>query len=117
MEADKIQQIILNTIETSLELQLRAVRRMKGEDEEEPVLRRRTGKRNQSIVDLSVKILTDSDKPLHVSEICQILLKQYGRVTDRDSLSSALGKKARQGIFVGQSAPATFNLLSREEQQ
>ena len=117
MQADKIKQVVIETIETSLELQLRAIRKMKSEDDQEPVPRRRTGKRNQSIVDLSVKILTVSDEPLHVSEICRLLLKHYGRVTDRDSLSSALGKKARQGILVRQAAPATFELIRAEEQQ
>ena len=43
-------------------------------------------------------------------------MDKYGRVTDRDSLSSALGKKARQGMFVRQVDPATFDLISREEQ-
>ncbi len=116
MEVDEVKQIILNTMETSLELQLRSVRKMKGEEDQEPIYRKRTGKRNQSIVDLSVKILTDFNKPLHVSEICQILFKQHGRVTDRDSLSSALGKKARQGFLVRQVAPATFDLIDREMQ-
>ena len=34
MQADKIKQVVIETIETSLELQLRAIRRMKGGDDQ-----------------------------------------------------------------------------------
>ncbi len=114
MNASQVKEVVINTLETSIELQLRAVRNMKGEDQEQPASRRRGGKRRQSIVDVSIDLLTDAERPLHVTDICRMLMEKYGRVTDRDSLSSALGKKARQGILVRQVAPATFDLMDRE---
>ena len=113
MNPDEIRQLIINTMETSLEIQLLAIRKMKGEDEE-PVILRRSGRRRQSIVDVSIDILTERGKSLHVNEICQILLEKHGRVTDRDTLSSSLGKKARQGILLRKAGPATFDLIDRE---
>jgi len=116
MDSSEIKETVISTLETSLELQLRAIRKMKGEVQEESISRPRVGKRRQSLVDISIDLLTESKKALHVNDICQLLLEKHGRVTDRDSLSSALGKKARQGILVRQVAPATFDLISREEQ-
>lgn len=116
MEKDEIRQVVINTIETSLELQIRAIRKMKGEEFEEETPRKRMGRRRQSLVDISLNLLTEIGKPMHVNEITRLLVEKYGRVTDRDALSSALGKKARQGILVQQIAPATFDLINRQEQ-
>jgi len=114
MEKDQIKQVVLSTLETSLRLQIKAIQQMTGEDQVSPAIRRRGGKRRQSIVDLSVNLLTETGTPLHVTEICKLLMQNYGRITDRDSLSSALAKKARQGILFHQIAPATFDLIDRE---
>jgi hypothetical protein len=43
------------------------------------------------------------------------LQQRFGRLTDRDTLSSALAKKARRGILLSQSAPATFTLIDSKE--
>jgi len=116
METDEIKQVITSTLETYLEIQIRAIRQMKGENVEEVIQRPRKGKRRQSIVDLSITLLTETRRALHVTEISKLLIEKYGRVSDRDSLSSALGKKARQGILLRKVAPATFDIISREEQ-
>ena len=71
----------------------------------------RRGRRRKSLVDLSVELLTDEQHPVHVDELVELLMNRYGRVTDRDSLSSALTKKAKQGVFVRRVSPATFELL------
>ena len=75
----------------------------------------RQGRRRQSLVDLSVQILTESRNPLHVNLLVAMLQQRFGRLTDRDTLSSALAKKARQGILLRQSAPATFTLIDSKE--
>jgi hypothetical protein len=67
------------------------------------------------LVDLTLKILTEEGKPLHVNEIALLLQQRCGRLTDRDALSSALAKKSRQGILLRQSAPATFTLIEAKE--
>jgi hypothetical protein len=59
-------------------------------------------------------ILTDLEAPTHVNDLVTHLRERFGRVTDRDTVSSALAKKARQGILLKQTAPATFALLQED---
>jgi len=115
MRKEDVKEVLLQVLELQLDYQLRAVRQLRGKPETEPVLARRQGRRRQSLVDLSVQILTEKRKPLHVNELVQILQQRFGRLTDRDTLSSALAKKARQGILLRQSAPATFSLIDSKE--
>lgn len=116
MRKEDVKEILLQVIELQLDYQLRAIRQLQGKPEPEPVPVRRQGRRRQSLVDLSVQILTDKRKPLHVNELVELLQKCFGRLTDRDTLSSALAKKARQGILLHQSAPATFTLIDPKEE-
>ena len=111
MKNDEFKDILLQVLELQLEYQLRAVRQLRGKAESEVILPPRRGRRRQSLIDLSVQILTEQRKPLHVDELVQLLQKRFGRLTDRDALSSALAKKARLGILLRQCAPATFCLL------
>lgn len=103
--------LILETMETLLELQLRSVRKLLGKEEVTVGVVQRRGRKRKSLVDLSVELLTDEQHPVHVDELVQLLMDRYGRVTDRDSLSSALAKKATQGVLVRRVSPATFELL------
>jgi hypothetical protein len=104
-------ELILETMETVLELELRAVRQALGTDEPQAGAARQRGRKRKSLADLSVELLTDEQRPLHVDELVDLLRERYGRVTDRDSLSSALAKKAKQGVLVRRVSPATFELL------
>jgi len=115
MEKEDVKEVILQILEFQLDCQLRAIRQLQGKPETEPVPARRSGRRRQSLVDLSVQILTEERKPLHVNDLARILQQRFGRLTDRDTLSSALAKKARQGVLLRQSAPATFTLIDSKE--
>ncbi len=116
MDRNEVDRAVLRVLETVLRLELQAVRQALGE-EEVPVARsRRRGARRQSIVTQSVEILTEEEGPVHVNRIVELLREKFGRVTDRDSVSSALAKKARKGVLLRQPAPATFGLLEEEEQ-
>ena len=103
--------LILETMETVLELELRSIRLALGKDVTEIGVKRHKGKRRKSLVDLCVKILTDEQRSIHIDELIELLRERYGRVTERDSLSSALAKKAKQGLLVRRVSPATFELL------
>ena len=103
--------LILETMETVLELELRSIRQALGKDETEISVKRHKGKRRKSLVDLCVKILTNEQRSIHIDELIELLRERYGRVTERDSLSSALAKKAKQGLLVRRVSPATFELL------
>ena len=115
MKKEDVKEVILQILELQLDSQLRAIRQLQGKPESESVIPRRQGRRRQSLVDLSIQILTERRKSLHVNELVQLLQQRFGRLTDRDTLSSALAKKARQGILLRQSAPATFTLIDSKE--
>jgi hypothetical protein len=115
MEKEDFKQVLLQIMEIQLEYQLRAIRQLQGKPETEPITAPRRGRRRQSLVDLSVKILTEEGKPLHVNELARLLQQRFGRFADRDTLSSALAKKARRGILLRQSAPATFTVINTKE--
>jgi hypothetical protein len=117
MEKNDVKQVLLEVIEAQLEAQLRVLRQMQGKTDSEPLIPARRGKRRQSLVDLSFIILTEKGKPLHVNTLVQLLQQRFGRVADRDTLSSALAKKARSGILFCQPAPATFALIQSEEEK
>ncbi|MCD6388104.1 MAG: hypothetical protein J7L69_01745 [Desulfobulbaceae bacterium] len=108
---NKQRELILETIQTLLELQLVSVRKMLNKEDTAVDVVQRRGRKRKSLVDLSVELLTDEQRPVHVDELVELLMDRYGRVTDRDSLSSALAKKAKQGVFVRRVSPATFELL------
>lgn len=114
MDQEDVRTIVLQALNASLDLQLRAVRQLLGEEEISLTRQRGRGRRRQSLVDLSVRLLTESRRPMHVNEIVEALRTKHGRVTDRDSISSALGKKARQGVLVRQCAPATFQYIDEQ---
>lgn len=108
MENQQCRQVILETIEAVLDLELKSVRRLlRKEDESRPPTRRKV-RRRKSLVDLSVEILTKEQRPVHIDELVELLKERHERLTDRDSLSSALAKKDRQGILVRRVAPASF---------
>ena len=115
MKKENFKEVLLQVLELQLDYQLRAIRQLQGKPETEPspVIQRK--RRRQSLVDLSLQILTEERKPLHVNELARLLQQRFGRLADRDTLSSALAKKARQGILLRQSAPATFTLIDSKE--
>jgi len=115
MNKEDVKEVILQVLEIQLESQLRAIRKLQGKSDSELTTSTPRGRRRQSLVDLSIKILTEEGKPLHINELIQLLQVRFGRLADRDTLSSALGKKARQSILLRQNAPATFTLINSEE--
>ena len=108
--------LILRTLEILYELQLKSVRQLLEDDGVQRTVRRKKGMRRQSLVDYAIKILTDENRPLHVNQLVDLLQERYDRSTDRDTISSALAKKVRQGVLVQQTGPATFGLLKTEEE-
>lgn len=109
MENQQYRQVILETIEAVLDLELKSVRRLLGKEDGSKSPTRRKVRRRKSLVDLSVEILTKEQRPVHIDELVELLKERYERLTDRDSLSSALAKKDRQGILVRRVAPASFS--------
>ena len=107
MEKQAIRQVILQTFEAMPGLQLRSVRKLRGREEESEMPPQRKARKRQSRVDLSVIILTQEQRPVHVDELVVLLKERYSRLTDKDSLHSALAKD-HQGILVHRVAPGKF---------
>ncbi len=110
MDTKQQRQLILETIETLLAVQIRSVRQILGKEDIRQETGRPKGRRRKSLIDLSVKILTEEQRPVHIDQLVDLLRERHGRITDRDSLSSALAKKAKQGILVHRISPATFTV-------
>jgi DNA-directed RNA polymerase delta subunit len=95
---DDLKDVVLSTIEASLDAQLRAVRRLRNQSDETESRRQR---KSMSQVDMAFDILTRARGPVHVSEIIGSIQKHFGVSVDRESLVSSLSKKvARKDRFL-----------------
>ena len=104
---EPVRDLILEVTEEALDAQLRAVRRLRGEQAKAS----RKPKASMSQVDMAYDILKDADGPLHVSVIITRILERFAVTVDRESLVSSLSKKvARRDRFV-RTARNTFDLV------
>jgi hypothetical protein len=95
--ADDLKDVILSIFETSLDAQLRAVRRLRQTPQAATQAPRSKG---MSQVDMAYDILKRARSPLHVSQIIERIEQAFGVSVDRESLVSALSKKvARRDRF------------------
>lgn len=111
MPADDLRDVLLETVEQSLEAQLRAVRRLRSQ----PAKRApRDPRKGLSQVDMAFDILSDSAAPLHVDELIKRIHKRFSVQVDRESLVSSLSKKIARGDRFERTAKNTFGLLGSE---
>ncbi len=108
---DEQHKLILETLEIVFEFQLTAVRQALGKEDLPVDATRRRSTKRKSLIDLTLEILTGSQGAVHVDEIVKMLRERHERVTDRDSLSSALAKKAKQGQLIRKVSPATYEII------
>lgn len=108
MDESVIKDTILDVIETSLEAQLRAVRRLRtGKEQGKP----KAPRKGMSQVDMAYDILHRAGTPLHVSEIIARIEQIHGRQVDRESLASALIKKVQRRNRFVRSDKNVFGLI------
>jgi len=102
-----LRDVVLEAVETCLDAQLRAVRRLRktppGPTEPPPP-------RRMSQVDMALDILGKARKPLHVTELLTRIEKAFGQAVDRESLVSALTKKVLRGDRFVRTDKNTFGL-------
>jgi hypothetical protein len=104
---DEIRDLILSVFETSLEAQLRAVRRLR---QGEPVTAAPTRRKGLSQVDMAFDVLKKIRSLLHVSQILNRIQSQFGVTVDRESLVSSLTKKVARGDRFLRPEKNTFSL-------
>ena len=105
--AEDLRDLILNLFETSLDAQLRAVRRLRKDGTGARVERPR---RSMSQVDMTYDILKKGRGALHISEILVRIESTFGLKIDRESLVSSLTKKVSRGDRFVRTARNTFGL-------
>lgn len=93
MPDEDLKDVILGLFETSLDAQLRAVRRLR-RGEPAPAGRQPKGR---SQVDMTYDILKSARGPLHIAEILRRIEARFGVAVDRESLVSSLTKKVARG--------------------
>jgi hypothetical protein len=104
---DETKDLILSVFETSLEAQLRAVRRLR---QGEPARAEPGRHQGMSQVDMAFDILKKARSPLHISEILGRIQTQFGVTIDRESLVSSLTKKVARGDRFLRPEKNTFSL-------
>ena len=104
---DDLKDLILSTFESSLDAQLRAVRRLR---QGAPAEGRPARRKSLSQVDMAYDILRKSRQPLHVTELLARLQAHFGVRVDRESLVSSLTKKVARGDRFLRTDKNTFSL-------
>jgi hypothetical protein len=104
---DDARDLILSVFETSLEAQLRAVRRLR---QGAPAVAEPRRRKSVSQVDMAYAILKKASTPLHVSAILERIQTQFGLTIDRESLVSSLSKKVARGDRFLRLEKNTFSL-------
>lgn len=104
---DDLKDSILSIFETSLDAQLRAVRRLRRGPPEPLPARPRRG---LSQVDMAYDILKRARAPLHISDLLARIHATFHVAVDRESLVSSLTKKVARGDRFARTAKNTFAL-------
>jgi hypothetical protein len=104
---DDLKDLILGTLEASLEAQLRAVRRLR---QGEPTPSHPRQIKGLSQVDMAFDILKKARAPLHISDLLDRIHAQFDVTVDRESLVSSLSKKVARGDRFLRPDKNTFSL-------
>jgi len=101
---------LLDILEAISEAQLRTIRKLRGPQAPissagEPPAER------MSHIDMVEYILSSARRPLHISDILELVSKKFGVDLDRESVVSALAKRVARKDRFARTAPNTFALL------
>ena len=106
--SEEVRQVILGTIESALDAQLRAIRKLRrGEPEQSNEKAPRSRRSQMSMVE---DILAEAGQPLHIAAIIERAKSRFGQSLDRESLVSALTKRLKRKDRFVRSGPNTFGL-------
>jgi hypothetical protein len=116
MEDHTLRDTLLEVIESTLDAQLRAVRRLRTSSSpaRKSLEVARLDKSGMSQIDMAYDILS-SGQPLHINEILEAIKKRFRVEVDRESLVSALSKRIVRGDRFRRSGKNVFALLAGKE--
>lgn len=106
MPDSDLRETLLEVIESSLEAQLHAVRKLR---KPAPLGSSRRPQKSMSQLDMAYDILSSS-APLHINELLEAIKKRFDTDIDRESLVSALSKRVARGDRFVRTARNTFAL-------
>ncbi len=106
----ELKDLILDTIESSLDAQLRAVRRLR---KGSPSAAEPSPHQRLSQIDMAHDILQKSRSPLHISELLTRIHASFGVSVDRESLVSSMTKKIARGDRFVRTGKNTFAVRQR----
>jgi hypothetical protein len=114
MDQDPIRETILETVEACLDVQLRAVRKLRGASSTDsspgaPPAGARNVK-GMSQLDMAFNILKETGQPLHISQLLERIHARFGQQVDRESLVSALTKRVVRADRFVRTQKNTFGL-------
>jgi hypothetical protein len=109
--SEEIRKVILETVESVLDAQLRAVRRLRRRQEhsaQSPPEKAPHKRRSQ--MSMVEDLLVEAAQPLHISLIIQQAKSRFNQVLDRESLVSALTKRVKRKDRFVRTGPNTYGL-------
>jgi len=110
---------VLDIVETLLKAQLQAVKELRREAAKKPTLKTPVApmnkSRSKSQTRMAYDVLLSVGEPLHVNDIVERIQESFGVAVTRDSLVSAMLKKALQKKEFVKTDKNTFGLLGRDQ--
>ena len=110
--SEEIRKVILETVETVLHAQLRAVRRLRRGKVPAETAEGKNRRRSRSQMNIVEDLLIEAGQPLHISAIVEQAKSRFNQVLDRESLVSALTKRVKRKDRFIRTGPNTFGLRS-----
>src|ERR1700739_967020 len=108
--SQEIRKIILETVESVLDAQLRAVRRLRRGEQPAQTATQKTHHRSRSQMNMVEDLLVEAGQPLHISAIIEQAKSRFNQALDRESLVSALTKRVKRKDRFVRTGPNTFGL-------
>jgi hypothetical protein len=109
--SEEIRKVILETVESVLDAQLRAVRRLRRGEEHSAQSTAETARhKRRSQMSMVEDLLIEAAQPLHISVIIEQAKSRFNQVLDRESLVSALSKRVKRKDRFVRTGPNTFGL-------
>jgi hypothetical protein len=115
MSTETVRLVLLDTLEAALEAQLREVREMRLSMQRKlPAEMALKFRRSRSQTEMALEVVRSAGKPLHLSEIIKAIEERFTISVDRESLGSALTKRAVRADRFVRAGKNTFGLLPKE---
>lgn len=108
--SEDVRKVILETIESALEAQLRAVRRLRRGEQDATQTAESAPRRSRSQMNIVEDLLLEASHPLHITAIIEQAKSRFNQVLDRESLVSALTKRVKRKDRFVRTAANTFGL-------